>query len=461
MTLYGLARRILLGALCLLPAIAPAFAGLSQDDLLDPEKAFEISARPLDEKTVEVRFRIADGYYMYRDRFKFETESGAPLADVELPPGLLKTDPFFGETQTFRRETLIRVPVGAEEMQRGHLKLKVTSQGCSDSGVCYVPLEQVVDVRLSGGAGVGGGSALEIPSMPVVLRLAWVQALIALTALALFGLSVRFAPALARWRSAARGRSWVVPGFGFAFAALALLSAYPLLAQPFRDFAWGALLVMAAVWLRAIDPLPNHAPGVARLAKGIGVLALAAGILLLAFAAGWRAPASPGSGSGPGVSAASETATFERVSDLNEFDARVRSAGRPTLLDFYADWCVTCKEMERYTFSAPAVRARMSSMQLLQVDVTRNTDSDKAFLKRFAIFGPPAILFFDTAGNEMRELRVIGFQSAERFTPTLDRALRAAGPGARSATSERRLNPYALSGLSTPLSARPLAYAHD
>ena len=128
------------------------------DDPLEPDKAFRISARTLDKHTVEVRFRIADGYYMYRNRFKFETSAGKLIANVELPRGKAKEDPFFGKTEIYRREIRIRIPVSAAEAARGGLKLKVTSQGCSDQGVCYLPQEQWIGVplqRVSEAAGNG------------------------------------------------------------------------------------------------------------------------------------------------------------------------------------------------------------------------------------------------------------------------------------------------------------------
>ena len=138
-----------------------AFAGPSSaqlqlgggKELLDPEKAFRISARALDAHTVEVEFKIADGYYMYRDRFSFATESGRSLADVQIPRGTPKEDQFFGKTETFRHLVRIRVPVSREEAAKGSVNLKITSQGCADIGVCYVPLEQTVRVALPRGKG--------------------------------------------------------------------------------------------------------------------------------------------------------------------------------------------------------------------------------------------------------------------------------------------------------------------
>lgn len=133
-------------ALAAPPAVAQLFWG--EPELLDPEKAFRISARALDEQTVEVEFKIAKGYYMYRDRFSFKTEDGRPLAEVEIPPGKVKEDKFFGKSETFRELVRIRVPINAEEAAKGSMLLRVTSQGCSDKGVCYTPLEQTVRVSL-------------------------------------------------------------------------------------------------------------------------------------------------------------------------------------------------------------------------------------------------------------------------------------------------------------------------
>ncbi|MBX9794178.1 MAG: thioredoxin family protein, partial [Burkholderiaceae bacterium] len=113
---------------------------------------------------------------------------------------------------------------------------------------------------------------------------------------------------------------------------------------------------------------------------------------------------------------------FQRVRDVGELDAALRSAGRPVMLDFYADWCVSCKEMEHYTFSDPRVRAKLGQALLLQVDVTANSPADKELLKRFNLFGPPGIVFFDAQGLEVPDRRVIGYQNADRFLESLAQA---------------------------------------
>lgn len=142
--------RMLLGEAA---AAGPAAARLSggQPELLEPEKAFRISARPLDARNVEVEFRIAQGYYMYRERFSFATDSGQALAGVEIPHGKPKEDAFFGKSEVFRDWVRIRVPVTPRDASSGSISLRVTSQGCSDQGVCYIPVTQSVRVPLPRG----------------------------------------------------------------------------------------------------------------------------------------------------------------------------------------------------------------------------------------------------------------------------------------------------------------------
>ena len=110
--------------------------------------------------------------------------------------------------------------------------------------------------------------------------------------------------------------------------------------------------------------------------------------------------------------------------DNSSFQKEVLDHKGVVIVDFYADWCVTCKEMEAFTFTDGTVRRRLDEMVKLQVDVTANLDEHKALLKRFALFGPPGIIFFDRQGNEIKGLRVIGFQSADKFAATLDVVLR-------------------------------------
>ena len=216
----------------------------------------------------------------------------------------------------------------------------------------------------------------------------------------------------------------VKKAFGVMLLAVALWMITPVIPPLATMLGWAALLLFSAIFLHAIDPLPAQAKGWQRFWKGAGVVLLLAGAAILVGAlAGSRDPLQPLSVLRAQAAAPVDVPQFEKVDSIAELDARLATTDRPVLLDFYADWCVSCKEMERFTFSDAAVAARMSRMLLLKADVTANTDEHKALLKRFGLFGPPGILFFDGQGKERAGLRVVGFMKAEPFATVLDRAL--------------------------------------
>jgi len=610
-TLLSHIRRLAL--LTLAFAAMPAGAAInldvggSTDDLLEPEKAFQFSARALDPGAVEVRFGIADGYYMYRDRFKFALAAGsaARLGSPQLPAGIRKKDDFFGEVVTYRGEVRIRVPVERVAATAETLELLVTSQGCADIGVCYVPMDSRASIRMAALAapGAGGSGPPELreapPSVPVtprfsifasdldiaalfegnvvlvlagflgfglllaftpcvlpmipilsgiiagegrrltklralllsstyvlgmaiayaaagvgaavsgtllaaVLQNGWVLGAFALVfvwlALAMFGLYDIQLPGFLRHRlHAAHGRleggriasvaamgvlsaivvspcvaaplagallyisqtrnvvlggaalfamaigmgipliavgvsegallpksgPWmngVKKFFGVLLLAVAVWVVSPVIPVAVQMIAWAALLVGSGVALRAIDPLPESAAGWLRVGKALGVMLLLAGAAMLIGAlSGARDPLRPlaGLNSGPGAPAPTP---WVRISTVAQLDEKLRAPDKPVMLEFSADWCVSCKEMEAFTFSDPRVRAVMDRMLLLQADVTANSEQDKLLLRRFSLFGPPGIVFFDSRGREIKGLRVIGYQDADRFLETLARA---------------------------------------
>ena len=216
----------------------------------------------------------------------------------------------------------------------------------------------------------------------------------------------------------------VKKAFGVMLLAVALWMITPVIPALASMLGWAALLLFSAIFLHAIDPLPPQARGWQRFWKGVGVVLLLCGAAILVGAlAGSRDPLQPLSVLRAQAAAPLDVPQFEKVSSIAELDARLATTDRPVLLDFYADWCVSCKEMERFTFSDAAVAARMGRMLLLKADVTANTDEHKALLKRFGLFGPPGILFFDAAGKEREGLRVVGFMKAAPFATVLDRAL--------------------------------------
>ncbi len=216
--------------------------------------------------------------------------------------------------------------------------------------------------------------------------------------------------------------------FGVLLLAVAIYMVSPVIPLAAQMLAWAALLIVSAVFLRVIDPLPPQAHGAQRLGKGVGVIALLAGAAYLVGAlSGGKDIFQPLSGltSRNGAPSAAGETLFTRVATGAALDDAIKAAnGKPVLLDFYADWCVSCKEMERFTFTDEKVRQRLAGMVKVQADVTANSSEHQALLKRFHLFGPPGIVFFDKNGNEINGLRVIGFQSAEKFSGVLDEVLK-------------------------------------
>ena len=214
--------------------------------------------------------------------------------------------------------------------------------------------------------------------------------------------------------------------FGVLLIAVAIYLVSPLIPVVAQMLAWAALLIVSAMFLRVIDPLPQHAHGFQRFSKGVGVIALLAGAAYLIGAfSGAKDILRPLSGLAAGDTATASEPLFKRIATAAELDLAIKAAsGKPVMLDFYADWCVSCKEMERFTFTDAQVQQRLAGMIKVQADVTSNNAGHQALLKRFRLFGPPGIVFFDKNGNEINDLRVIGFQNAEKFARVLDEVLK-------------------------------------
>lgn len=224
--------------------------------------------------------------------------------------------------------------------------------------------------------------------------------------------------------------------FGVLLLAVAIWVISPVVPVVAQMLLWAALFIISAIFLRATDPLPLDATPYARLAKGMGMIALVAGIAILVGAlSGSRDPLQPLAALRGGGTTVGEFADvgFEPVRSVAELEERLRTADRPVMLDFYADWCVACKEMERFTFSDARVADRLQDMLLLQADVTANSPDDQALLKRFGLFGPPGIVFFGGDGKELRRLRVIGYQPADSFLRTVEDVLNV-GPAGNKPT---------------------------
>ncbi|CAN7180818.1 protein-disulfide reductase DsbD [Trinickia sp. LjRoot230] len=218
--------------------------------------------------------------------------------------------------------------------------------------------------------------------------------------------------------------------FGVILLAAALWIVWPIL-SPIAQMVLGALwLLLAAATLGLFSPSAAAASVWRRLGRGIGAaLAIWAAAIIVGLAAGSTDPLRPlavlaarvgGSTAVLANERQPQSLAFEPIRSSALLDQALATAGRPAMLDFYADWCVSCKEMERFTFADPRVRARLAQLQLMRADVTTNNAADQALLKRFGLFGPPGIIFFDGSGKEVA--RVVGYESADQFLRSLDRA---------------------------------------
>ena len=218
--------------------------------------------------------------------------------------------------------------------------------------------------------------------------------------------------------------------FGLMFLGVAIWMLSRLLPGPVTLGLWGLLACFTAGYLVLVAA--RNARGGSKLAwRGVGALAAVYGVLLVAGALrGHDDPLQPLAIAGTGEARGHhlEFRRIKSVADLEREIAAASAAGRPVMLDFYADWCVSCKEMERYTFPDSGVRAALGNTLLLQADVTANDAEDKALLQRFGILGPPTIVFFDAAGRERPQYRVVGFKKAGEFRDHVTSAL--AGTGA-------------------------------
>jgi thiol:disulfide interchange protein DsbD len=220
--------------------------------------------------------------------------------------------------------------------------------------------------------------------------------------------------------------------FGVLFLGVAIYFVQPLLAPSVSMLLWSALAVIGGYWifsLKARDggpaPAAVRAPGLIAVVYGI--------LLLIGVASGGTDPLQPLSslrvasteGSAGEKSAAQPALAFETIKSVADLQARVAAAsaaGKTVMLDFYADWCVSCKEMEKYTFTDSTVQAALANTVLLRADVTRNDELDQALLQHLGILGPPTIAFYDTAGTEQRPYRVVGYMKAPEFTAVLRQA---------------------------------------
>jgi len=216
--------------------------------------------------------------------------------------------------------------------------------------------------------------------------------------------------------------------FGVLLLAVAIWMLERILPAAIAMLLWALLLIVSAVYMGAVDAIGEAASGWRKLWKGIGlVLLLQGALMLIGLAVGNTDPLQPLKGIGGGVAAQQQQhvsfKTIKSIDDLEREVAAASAAGKPLMLDFYADWCVSCKEFEKYTFGNPEVIAALGDAVTIQADVTDNDELDQALLKRFGLIGPPGIIFYDASGKELKAHRMVGFMPAEEFAAHVRRAL--------------------------------------
>ena len=282
-------------------------------------------------------------------------------------------------------------------------------------GPCVAPpLMAALIVIGSSGDAVLGGAALFALSLGMGVPLV------------VFGVSAgKLLPRAGAWMDAVKAV------FGVGLLALSIWMLERILPGPLVMLLWGALAIGCGIYLGALERIETGASGWRRLWKALGVLLLVLGILEVVGAASggddWLRPLD-NLRSVTGSAPAEQHPQFERVKSLADLQSALAGAAaqsRGAMFDFYADWCVECKRMERNTFPAPGVRELLGELQLLQADVTANDDIDQELMQAYGVIGPPAILFFDRDGREMKDFRLVGYFEPEEFSTHLRHVLAA------------------------------------
>ncbi|MBT8092236.1 MAG: protein-disulfide reductase DsbD [Gammaproteobacteria bacterium] len=237
---------------------------------------------------------------------------------------------------------------------------------------------------------------------------------------------------------------WMVAvknAFGFMMLGLAIWMLSRMLPEPVTMLLWALLIFMGGVFLGGLTTLTTESSTSQKLGKGFGVLAIIYGItLLLGSLTGGSNLLKPFANlnlaQGGKLAVESHALPFERVKTVDDLDRALADAsaeGKTAFLDFYADWCVSCKEMEAYTFTDEDVQAALANTVWLQADVTANDAADQALLKRFGVFGPPTIIFFGADGQQRKGYEVVGYMKAADFVIHVEQAL-----GAKAASVQAR-----------------------
>ena len=213
--------------------------------------------------------------------------------------------------------------------------------------------------------------------------------------------------------------------FGVMLLAVAIWLVERILPASIILVLWSGLLIVSAIYLKAVERLPENANGWHKLSKGIGAILLIYGIILMVGAAsGGSNPLKPLAdfSTNQKHTVQQHPLSFKKIKNSADLNSALQLAAQNkqfAMLDFYADWCVSCKEMEAFTFTDSSVQGALKNVMLLQADVTQNDNEDRLLLNKFSLIGPPAILFFETNSTELTQNRVIGYMGPNDFLTRL------------------------------------------
>ena len=513
--------------------IKSLFTDSAEEEFLSPDVAFKLDLNAKDAGNVTADFKIVPGYYLYKQRLKFEIKDATTgkIEAIELPAGETKDDPNFGKQEVYHHDFSANLKLASAK----NPIIQATYQGCSEKGLCYAPQIKTFAIGLiSTSTGAASSlvdndddkttSALKSGNLWLVIAGFFVAGLllsftpcvlpmipilssiivgsqtrasqakqVTPTKLHAFSLSVAYVLGMAlsyTLAGVAAGLSgslisqslqspWILAATALVFVALAfsMFGFYELklpaslenkilgASQKLKGGEFLGVFIMGVLSALIVSPCvaaplagaliyigQTHnvllgGSGLFALALGMGVPLLLIGasagsllpkagawmtvvrnlfgVVMLAVAAYIVWPVLPNAIMQPvnkvlGLQAASHL-PFQRIKSIAELDAAIKNAnGKTVMLDFYADWCTSCKEMEKLTFSDAKVIAALKDTLLLQADVTANNADDQALLKRFNLFGPPGIIFFDKTGVELKT-RVIGYKNADDFAQILNK----------------------------------------
>ena len=238
----------------------------------------------------------------------------------------------------------------------------------------------------------------------------------------------RFLPHAGSWMTTVKAL------FGVLFLGVAVWMLERILPGSLTLALWALLVIVGGYYFGGFGRTGAGSEAARLISRGLGLAAIVWGVIMLVgAAAGGHDPLQPLRGAslpgfgGPAAGGQAEVLPFRKIASVEDLDrelAAAQAAGQPVMLDFYADWCVSCKEMEKYTFAVPEVQKDLAGFVLLKADVTANNEADQALFRRFGVYGPPTTAFFGTHGRECRPFRLVGFVKADDFRSHLARFAR-------------------------------------